>query len=230
MSPTKTGQRPGEAQSTEKVAVPPNAFYVPSPVVLVSTIDAKGTPDVSTMSAVGAACLDPALVAIGIKTSRRTYRNIRETRQFVINLPLDDLLWASDVVGTRKMRSVPNKVELAKLTLRSMPRVAAPYVHECPIAMACELATILDHAALNTSRVSHHCVIGRIVQCLVDPRWIRDNEVRLEEMPLLVYLNRYYARTGAVLETQRFTDDERTRVEKMRQYRDLRPGRVAVEP
>ena len=83
-----------EAAGRERVSIPANAFYLPSPVVLLSTVDADGEVDVSAMSAVGVVCLDPPVIAVGIKARRRTYRNIRRTGTFVVNLPLDEDLAA----------------------------------------------------------------------------------------------------------------------------------------
>ena len=110
-----------EAAGTERVSIPPNAFYVPSPVILLSTVNEDGEIDVSAMSAVGVVCLDPPVIAVGIKARRRTYRNIRRTGTFVVNLPLEQDLHAVDYTGTRKFRDAPDKVAESGLAIDRLP-------------------------------------------------------------------------------------------------------------
>lgn len=198
-----------------------NAFYIPSPVVMVSTISRDDVPDVSTMSAVGVLCLTPPIIGIGMKPSRQTYKNIRQTREFVINLPLEQDLHAADIVGTRKLRSCPTKLADAGLTLKPMSKLRCPGISGSPIVMGCVLVNILTHVELGVERASHHVVLGRITECIVDESWIKDEEVRLEEMPVLIYLNRYYAGVGKKLAQQRFTDDPEKQLMKMKEYRQI---------
>lgn len=217
----QAGGEPGPA-GTSKVPVPPNAFYVPSPVVLLSTLTRSGKVDVSTMSAVGVACLDPPIVAVGIKPGRSSYRHIRQSGAFVINLPLERDLWASDYLGTRKFRNQPDKVAACGLVIERFPDSGLPYVASCPIVMACSLVgTLGRHEIGLRTAPSHQIVLGRMVQCLVDREWIRDDEVQLEHMPVLLYLNRIYCRLGETLGIQRFSDEPEKRDAKMREYRSL---------
>ncbi|MEO3973599.1 flavin reductase family protein [Streptomyces sp. CAU 1734] len=204
------------------MSVPPNAFYIPSPVVLLSTVSESGEVDVSAMSAVGVVCLDPAVIAVGIKPRRQTYKNIRRTGSFVVNLPLETDLWATDVTGTRPLRRSPGKIQESGLSICRMPETGLPYVDSCPIVMACEAVGNLGRRELNLNVTpSHQVVLGRITECLVGREWLGEDEVRLEDMPILVYLNRIYARRGSILQEQRFTDDPGKRAEKMRAYRSL---------
>ena len=216
-----THREPLPEVAETKERVPANAFYLPSPVVLLSTIGRDSTPDVSAMSAAGALCLTPAVIGIGIKPSRRSYRNIRETGDFVVNLPLQEHLHAVDFTGTRKLRHHPAKIGEAGLTLGAVEGVRSPCVLECPIVMACELVGTLGPRELGLPKASHQVVLGKIVSCFVDAEWIRDDEVAIEQMPLLLYLNRIYAAVGENLAVQRFTDDEQKRLVKMREYRSL---------
>jgi flavin reductase (DIM6/NTAB) family NADH-FMN oxidoreductase RutF len=204
------------------VSVPPNAFYVPSPVVLLTTVDEDGVVDISAMSAVGVVCLDPAVIALGIKPRRQTYKNIRRTGSFVVNLPMEQHLWASDFVGTRSLRAAADKVQASGLEVDYMPQSGLPYIRSCPIIMACDLAGNIGRHELGLDVApSHQTVLGRITECLVDREWISDDEVRLEDMPVLIYFNRIYARRGGSLEVQRFTDHADKRDGKMREYRSL---------
>ncbi|MEU3660335.1 flavin reductase family protein [Streptomyces sp. NPDC032940] len=205
-----------------RTSIPPNAFYVPSPVVLLSTESEDGECDVSAMSAVGVVCLDPPILAVGIKPRRQTYKNIRRTGSFVVNLPLQDGLEAADYTGTRSWRREPEKLEKAGLTVDRLPESGLPYLPSCPISMACTLVGNLGRHELGLDvPPSHQVVVGRMTECSVDNAWLGEDEVRLEDMPVLVYLNRVYASRGANLGVQRFTDDPAKREAKMREYRSL---------
>jgi flavin reductase (DIM6/NTAB) family NADH-FMN oxidoreductase RutF len=217
---TATGT--GTAAGRERVSIPPNAFYVPSPVVLLSTENEDGEVDVSAMSAVGVVCLDPAVIAVGIKARRRTYRNIRRTGTFVVNLPLEEDLHAVDYTGTRKFRDAPDKVAESGLAIGRLPESGLPYVTSCPVAMACELAGNLGRTELGLDGPpSHQVVLGRITECTVERQWLAEDELRLEDMPVLLYLNRVYASRGRTLGVQRFTDDPEVMAAKLREYRSL---------
>lgn len=219
-----------EPEARERVSVPPNAFYVPSPVILLSTVDEDGGVDVSAMSAVGVVCLEPAVIAVGIKPRRRTYRNIRRSGTFVVNLPLEDELHAVDYTGTRKYRHEPDKVAAAGLETAPLPATGLPYVTSCPVAMACELVGNLGRTELGLDGPpSHQVVLGRITECTVERQWLADDELRLEDMPVLLYLNRVYAARGRNLGTQRFTDDPGVMAEKLRYYRSLSLDRKGPE-
>jgi flavin reductase (DIM6/NTAB) family NADH-FMN oxidoreductase RutF len=210
------------AAATERVSIPPNAFYVPSPVVLLSTVDADGQVDVSAMSAVGVVCLDPPVIAVGIKARRRTYRNIRRTGTFVVNLPLEEDLHAVDYTGTRKFRNSPDKVAESGLQVDTLPATGLPYIVSCPVAMACELVGNLGRHELGLDGPpSHQVVLGRITECTVERQWLAEDELRLEDMPVLLYLNRVYAARGRNLGVQRFTDDPEVMAAKLREYRSL---------
>jgi len=216
------GTANGEAAGSERVSIPPNAFYVPSPVILLSTVDPDGQVDVSAMSAVGVVCLDPPVIAVGIKARRRTYRNIRRTGTFVVNLPLEEDLHAVDYTGTRKFRDSPEKVAESGLAIERLPESGLPYVTSCPVAMACELAGNLGRTELGLDGPpSHQVVLGRITECTVERQWLAEDELRLEDMPVLLYLNRVYAARGRNLGVQRFTDDPEVMAAKLREYRSL---------
>ncbi|WP_078861970.1 flavin reductase family protein [Streptomyces sp. NRRL F-5123] len=218
----EAGPETAPARATGRTSVPPNAFYVPSPVVLLSTEDENGEVDVSAMSAVGVVCLDPAVLAVGIKPRRQTYKNIRRTGSFVVNLPLQDGLEAADYTGTRPWRKEPDKLRNAGLEVARLPESGLPYLPSCPIAMACTLVGNLGRHELRLDvPPSHQVVLGRMTECSIDDEWLGEDEVRLEDMPVLLYLNRVYAARGDVLGVQRFTDDPAKREAKMREYRSL---------
>ncbi|HEX5114224.1 MAG TPA: flavin reductase family protein [Pseudonocardiaceae bacterium] len=203
----------------EWVEIVPTAFHLPSPVVVLGTVDEAGTPDLSTMSALGVVCIQPALVCIGIKPTRTAYRNIRRDGRFSISVIDTSDLAPADVLGTRKLRLDPDKLERAAVSW-AIDDDKLPYVATAPIAMTGEVRSDLGRRELGLDGApSHRIVIGEITRSMARRDLVRDGEVLMEEISLPIYLNRLYARTsGEVLGIQRFTDDPAVRDEKMRLY------------
>ena len=77
---------------------PGNMLY-PLPVVLVSAADEEGNTNVLTVAWAGTVCSDPPMVSVSIRPERYSYRMIKETGEFVINLTTEELAYATDYCG-----------------------------------------------------------------------------------------------------------------------------------
>lgn len=126
-------------------AVEPNILYFGTPVVLLSSENEDGTPNLAPMSS--AFWLGwRAVLGLGVRA--KTAQNLLRTRECVLNLPSDALAAAvdrlalttgSDPVPERKAqrgyRHVGDKFGRAGLTAVPSETVAPPRVGECPVAM-----------------------------------------------------------------------------------------------
>jgi flavin reductase (DIM6/NTAB) family NADH-FMN oxidoreductase RutF len=133
------------AATDEQVRIEPNILYFGTPVVLISSMNEEGTPNLAPMSS--AFWLGWRAV-LGLGARAKTAQNLLRTRECVLNLPSDALAWAvdrlalttgSDPVPERKWergyRFVPDKFERAGLTATPSETVAPPRVAECPVSM-----------------------------------------------------------------------------------------------
>jgi flavin reductase (DIM6/NTAB) family NADH-FMN oxidoreductase RutF len=133
------------AATDEQVRIEPNILYFGTPVVLISSMNEDGTPNLAPMSS--AFWLGWRAV-LGLGARAKTAQNLLRTRECVLNLPSDALAWAvdrlalttgSDPVPERKWergyRFVPGKFERAGLTATPSETVAPPRVAECPVSM-----------------------------------------------------------------------------------------------
>ncbi|MFI7617441.1 flavin reductase family protein [Nonomuraea terrae] len=123
----------------------PNILYFGTPVVLISSCDEDGTPNLAPMSS--AFWLGwRAVLGLGVRS--KTAQNLLRTRECVLNLPSDALAGAvdrlalttgADPVPERKhergYRFVRDKFGRAGLTAVASETVAPPRVAECPVAM-----------------------------------------------------------------------------------------------
>ncbi|QYC38197.1 Flavin reductase like domain protein [Nonomuraea coxensis DSM 45129] len=129
----------------EHVRIEPNILYFGTPVVLISTLNEDGSPNLAPMSSafwLGWRGL------LGLGARARTAENLLRTRECVLNLPSDALAAAvdrlalttgSDPVPERKRergyRHVADKFGRAGLTPVPSETVAPPRAAECPVAM-----------------------------------------------------------------------------------------------
>lgn len=136
-----------EASAT--VAIDPAILYFGTPVVLISTLNEDGSPNLSPMSSawwLGWGCM------LGLTSGSKTVENLRRTGQCVLNLPSADLVAAVDQLAlTTGSNPVPvykqamgfqhvaDKFGRAMLTPAASDLVAPPRVAECPVQLEAEL-------------------------------------------------------------------------------------------
>lgn len=135
--------------SPTHVTIDPAILYFGTPVVLISTLNENGTPNLAPMSSawwLGWGCM------LGLTSGSKTVENIRRTGHCVLNLPSADLVSAvdrlalttgSDPVPDYKVgmgfRHVADKYGLAEFTAMPSDLVAPPRAAECPVQMEAEL-------------------------------------------------------------------------------------------
>ena len=116
---------------------------VPRPIAFVSTIAADGSTNLAPFSYFNAISSDPPLIGIAIADRgpddpKDTLRNIRESREFVVNLVSESILDAMVETAGEWPRSV-SEFGPSKLTPMKSERVRAPYVAESPLQLECRL-------------------------------------------------------------------------------------------
>ena len=139
----------------------------PRPIAWVSTVNAAGQANLAPFSFFNVVCVDPPLLAFapGMRRKQRdathsggashfeikdTLRNVRETKEFVVNIITYDLREAMNVTSGEYDESI-NEFELAKLTPQPSRIVRPPRVGESPVSFECTLHQILDFSTAPTS-------------------------------------------------------------------------------
>jgi len=123
----------------------PAILYFGTPVVVISTINEDGTPNLAPMSSafwLGWRCV------LGLGASSQTARNLRRERECVLNLPshhevnhVDRLALTTGTnpvppwKAARGYRHAPDKFAIAGFTPEASDTVAAPRVRECPVQL-----------------------------------------------------------------------------------------------
>ncbi len=185
----------------------PAILYFGTPMVLLSTLNADGSPNLAPMSSVfwlGWRCM------IGLDASSRTTENIRRTGQCVLNLPSADqaahvdriaLTTGSNPVPSRKRqrgyRFEANKFGCAGFTPAPSEAVAPPRALECPVHLEATLEG--EHGLAQSDPYLKGAVVSfelRILRAHIDDAIMMDGEANRVDpdkwRPLIMSFQKFY--------------------------------------
>ncbi len=165
----------------------PGTMLNPVPAVLVTSRHG-GKDNVLTVSWTGTICTEPPLLYISIRPERHSYRMIKASKEFVVNVPTADMAHMVDFCGVTSGADV-DKFKAMNFSKRKATKVKAPIIAECPLAIECRVEEILDLG-------SHHMFIASVVAVLAEESLIdKRNRFKLEEARLLCYIHGHYCST-----------------------------------
>jgi flavin reductase (DIM6/NTAB) family NADH-FMN oxidoreductase RutF len=165
----------------------------PRPIAWVSTISAAGNVNLAPFSFFNAVCVDPPLLAFapglrqpkqpedGRGEAKDTLRNVRETKEFVVNVVTHELAEAMNLTSGEYDASV-NEFEVAKVTPQPSKVVRPPRVAESPVSFECKLHQILDFSSRPTSS---SLVIGQVVSIHINDANIKDGKLDRNSLDLI---------------------------------------------
>jgi flavin reductase (DIM6/NTAB) family NADH-FMN oxidoreductase RutF len=117
--------------------------FFPLPVAFISTISEDGIRNIAPYSCIMPVLRPLDLICLASAKKRDTLVNIRETREFVVNLVGAGL--ADKVVPTAKFsKPEVDEFEQAGLTAKTSEMIKAPGIAEAHTWMECELATTYE--------------------------------------------------------------------------------------
>lgn len=178
---------------TEKATVPnvhKNLWPLPATTVLVSCLGKSSVPNIITIGASGIACARPPLISLAFGVSRYSLKLIKETEDFVVNIPSSEQAVITDWCGRVSGRNV-DKFKEGNLTPGKSIKVKSPYIVECPVNYECILWDIVECG-------SHDLVLGEIQQVHVDKSKLNDvgDELDASKFNPLVSLQKEYWNLG----------------------------------
>ncbi|HEX7402317.1 MAG TPA: flavin reductase family protein [candidate division Zixibacteria bacterium] len=163
-----------------KILLEPQTILFPLPAVMVSCRKKDEKPNIITLAWVGVVCSEPPMVGISIRKNRFSHGIVKESKEFVINVPTQKLIKATDFCGTKSGKNVDKFAE-TKLTSIKGEKVNAPLIKECPVNLECVVKQILELG-------SHDLFLGEIVATHVDSEFL-DSSGKLDvgKMELFCY-------------------------------------------
>ena len=123
----------------------PRTAIVPCPVVLLS-VAGDGRPNVITLSWVANVCSKPPTIVAGIRPERYSYSLVKNTGEFVLNIPSVEQIEGTDLAGTKSGRDLDKFAECG-FTPEPATKVKAPLIKECPINIECKVTQIIPLGA-----------------------------------------------------------------------------------
>jgi flavin reductase (DIM6/NTAB) family NADH-FMN oxidoreductase RutF len=157
---------------TKKVIDPRNAVY-PCPSIMATCGDLDGVSNIITLAWAGNVASIPAMVAIGVRESRFSYDLIKNSGEFVINLPTIATCKAMDLCGSISGRD-GDKFKASGLTKEKASKVRAPLIKECPVNIECVVRHVVKAG-------SHDVFLGEVVAIDVDEANTENGFVKPEE-------------------------------------------------
>lgn len=144
----------------------------PSPVVLVSTIDKAMINNLAPFAMfMNCSTKEPQMVAIAISPKTDTYKNIKETKQFIVSIPNKEILPNIHKCG-EKFSSCIDEFEISSLTKYPSPTLKCSRVKECSINIDCIFEKELETG-------NHFIVVGKVIGCDMDKELYKKNKTEL---------------------------------------------------
>jgi flavin reductase (DIM6/NTAB) family NADH-FMN oxidoreductase RutF len=171
----------------------------PRPIAWISSQNVHGHLNAAPFSFFNVLAGNPPVVGISIGShepgrAKDTRRNIRETREFVVNLVSEDTAEAMNVTA---IEFEPGVDEIAEAELETIPsvRVKPPRIAASPVSMECELMQIVELGLENG------LVLGRVLAMHVRDDLVLDRAKHYIDTPNLKLIGRmhgagWYARTS----------------------------------
>jgi flavin reductase (DIM6/NTAB) family NADH-FMN oxidoreductase RutF len=181
---------------------------VPRPIAWIVSQDLNGQLNAAPFSFFNAFAGDPPVVGIGIGSHdlgrpKDTRRNIRDTKQFVVNLVSEENAEAMNVTA---IEFEPGVDELREAGLTTVPclHVKPPRIAESPVSMECELLQIIELG------LESGLVLGRVLAMHVREDCVLEPARHYIDTPGLRLIGRmhgsgWYARTSDLFSMDRIS-------------------------
>lgn len=167
-----------------KVFLEPNYSLSPNPVAMVTSGDYENS-NIATIAWTGILNSEPMIIYISVRKSRLTHEIITKNKEFVINLPNEDLVKTADFCGTKSGRDI-DKFNECNLTKGKSKVINVPYIEECPISLECKLREIKEYP-------SHDVFIADVVNAIADKEIVSENgKIDFEKAKLITYSGQKY--------------------------------------
>lgn len=165
----------------------------PEPPVLVSCGSMEAA-NLITIGWTGTICTQPSMVSISVRPERYSYQLIKDSGEFVINLPTRKLVRAVDWCGVKSGRDYDKFAEM-KLTPLPASTVSCPILAESPVNLECQVTQVIPLG-------SHDLFLAKVTAVDVDEALLDEKgKLCLERADLIVYSHGEYFSLGKQLGT-----------------------------
>ena len=166
----------------------PGTFIYPIPAVLVTSGDMKKS-NIMTVAWTGILNTNPATVYISVRPERYSYRLIKESKEFAINLTTKKLAYATDWCGVRSGAKY-DKFKEMHLTKEEANFIKTPLIKESPVSIECK---VIEEKDLG----SHTMFTAEVLSIDADEKYIDEKGAfDISKCDLIAYANGGYYTLG----------------------------------
>ena len=163
-------------------------FIYPIPAVLISSGTMENS-NIMTAAWTGILNTNPAMVYVSIRPERYSYKIIKETKEFVINLTNEKLTYATDWCGVKSGEKY-DKFKEMKLTKEKANFISAPLIKESPVSIECKVIEEKTYG-------SHTTFIAEVLSIDADEKYMDDKGAfDISKCELIAYANGGYYLLG----------------------------------
>jgi flavin reductase (DIM6/NTAB) family NADH-FMN oxidoreductase RutF len=137
----------------------------PKVTFFLTSVDKNGKPNIMTCAWATPVSDDPPIVIVCISKEHYTTRLIKQTKEFVINIPARKLLKALWVCGKISGRDT-DKFKKAKLKITPAKKVKAPVINDCIGHIECKLWKIVEAGEC-------YAVFGKVLSAYADDKYFQ---------------------------------------------------------
>ena len=116
-------------------------LYYGFPVILIGYKDPKWRYNVTTSSSSYSL---GDMITVGIRTNSNAEKNIKEHKEFTVNIPCQEILNKVEIAGFHPGQ---NKIGMADITYDPGKYVDAPILDECILSIECKVEHIVEYGA-----------------------------------------------------------------------------------
>ena len=171
-----------------KVAWKGGTLLAPVPPALISCSHG-GKDNLITVAWTGILNSNPPKTYISLRPERFSYELIKESGEFVINLPSAHLVRSIDFCGVKSGRTV-DKFSACRLTREPASQLSCPMVAESPVSIECRVTEIIPLG-------SHDMFMADIVAVNIGEQYIDETgKFHIEKCALAAYAHGQYFALG----------------------------------
>ncbi len=144
----------------------------------------------------------PPKTYISVRPSRHSYKLIKESGEFVVNLTTTELVKKADFCGVYTGAKV-DKFSKCGLTKEEASEVACPLIAESPLSLECRVTDVIELG-------SHHMFLADIVAIDIDESLLdQKGKLCLEKAHLAAYAHGEYFELGKKIGYFGFSADKK---------------------
>lgn len=175
-----------------KQAWKPGNMLYPVPAVMVSCKREGEKANIITIAWTGTINSTPAMVSISVRPERYSHGIIKDTKEFLINLTTEKLVYAADYCGVKSGKNI-DKFKEMKLTPYESQMIKAPGILESPVNIECKVKEIIPLG-------SHDLFLAEVVNVNVTEELMQENgKFELNKSGLVMYSHGEYFSMGESL-------------------------------